>query len=54
MLQNQVYYFDNMLQNQVVVQRIMPQNQGYARVVLRDGNYVEPSPEPDQPELVPF
>jgi putative DNA primase/helicase len=27
---------------------------GYARVVLRDGNYVEPSPEPDQPELVPF
>ena len=27
---------------------------GYAHVVLRDGNYVEPSPEPDQPELVPF
>jgi hypothetical protein len=27
---------------------------GYAHVVLRDGNYVEPSPEPDQPELIPF
>ncbi len=27
---------------------------GYARVVLRDGNYVEPSSEPIQPELVPF
>ena len=27
---------------------------GYAHVVLRDGNYVESYPEPDQPELVPF
>lgn len=27
---------------------------GYAHVVLRDGNYVADSFEPDQPELVPF